>query len=129
MDNFKKSFKIVSEILEILVLLLISIIILTKNYYAMIVGVTISVIGIIMSIFVSEKISLKDVIKNIKIYFFIDTLLFNISKLFDLSILYVLTIIFAIILLLVSFIFLISDKNDSKEISTSKKDNKRRRKK
>ena len=106
MDNLKKSCKLVSDIMEIVILIVLSILILTKNKYVGILAITISGISIVITILSSENFKPLEIIKNMKLYFFIDALLFAIAKIEGLNILYYITIIVGVALLLISFVFL-----------------------
>ena len=70
MDNLKKSCKLVSDIMEIVILIVLSILILTKNKYVGILAITISGISIVITILSSENFKPLEIIKHMKLYSF-----------------------------------------------------------
>lgn len=130
MDNLKKSCKLVSDIMEIVILIVLSILILTKNKYVGILAITISGISIVITVLSSENYKPLEIIKNMKLYFFIDALLFAIAKMEGLNILYYITIIIGVALLLISFVFLFhNDNEDNKQQVKKNTKNKNKKKK
>ena len=114
MENLKKSCKLVSDILELVVLAILAVLILTRNYYVGIFAITLSAISMVVTVLSSDEYTPKEIFKNMKLYFFLDALLFVIAKMNDITIMYYITIIIGVALLLVSVVFLFNnDENES----------------
>lgn len=131
MENLKKSCKLVSDILELVVLAILAVLILTRNYYVGIFAITLSAISMVVTALSSDEYTPKEIFKNMKLYFFLDALLFVIAKMNDITIMYYITIIIGVALLLVSVVFLFNnDENESpkKQVKSKNKNNKKKKK-
>lgn len=131
MENLKKSCKIVSDILELVVLAILAVLILTNNHYVGIFAVTLSAVSVFVSALGTDSYTPIEILKNMKLYFFIDALLFVIAKMNDITVMYYITIVIGVALLLVSIVFLFnSDEKEStkKDTKPKKKNNKKKKK-
>lgn len=131
MESVKKSCKIASEVLEMTILVVLLIQVLTKSMYVGVAAITLSVISIVITIVGMEKISIINIIKDLKIFLFLDALLFAVAKINGNDILYYITIVIGAVLLLASCILMFEteENNNQKKKKYKKNQNKKKRKK
>lgn len=131
MESVKKSCKIASEVLEIAILIVLLIQVLTKSMYVGVAAITISAVSIVITILGMDKITIVNIIKDLKVFLFLDALLFAVAKINGNDILLYITIAIGVVLFLASCILMFEtdEKDNSKHTKNKKTQNKKKRKK
>lgn len=131
MESIKKSCKIASEVLEMAILVVLLIQILTKSMYVGVAAITLSAVSIVITILGMDKITIVNVIKDLKVFLFLDALLFAVAKNNGNDILLYITIAIGVVLFLASCILMFEtdEKDNSKHTKYKKTQNKKKRKK
>lgn len=100
----KSSLKIASNILLFLSLTLMVVTVWLENFYVAVAAITISGLGVLVSLFSNEKIDLKVFTKDLNLYFFIVSILVSVSVIIANQVLFYVGLVFFVLMI---FLYLI----------------------
>lgn len=100
----KSSLKIASNILLFLSLTLMVLTVWLENFYVAVAAISISGLGVLVSLFSNEKIGLKMFTKDLNLYFFIVGILVSVSVIIASQVLFYVGLVFFVLMI---FLYLI----------------------
>ena len=120
----KSSLKIASNILLFLSLTLMVLTVWLENFYVAVAAISISGLGVLVSLFSNEKIGLKMFTKDLNLYFFIVGILVSVSVIIASQVLFYVGLVFFVLMIFLYLIPLFVTEKEDKPSKNKKGKNK-----
>ena len=112
----KETFKVASNILLILSLGLMVVAVYLENFYLSLGGIVLSAVSIIITALSADELSLKGILKELNLYFFLVSAIVNLSVILNEKVLFYVGLVLFILMILLYFIpMFIAEKEEKKK--------------
>ena len=117
----KETFKVASNILLILSLGLMVVAVYLENFYLSLGGIVLSAVSIIITALSADELSLKGILKELNLYFFLVSVIVNLSVILNEKVLFYVGLVLFILMILLYFIPMFFEEKEDKKNKKKKK--------
>lgn len=111
----KETFKVASNILLILSLGLMVVAVYLENFYLSLGGIVLSAVSIIITALSANELSLKGILKELNLYFFLVSVIVNLSVILNEKVLFYVGLVLFILMILLYFIPMFFEEKEDKK--------------